>query len=368
MDGTGPPTDALALGQRVVAVLEAGARTATYKLATLSALVGFCVGHLPADPAAALDVPIDALAERVIDLYWPQVRPFDGHRLRQSSQPKARILTAVEVLRGAANAGGVVGLSIARLRMHDLYREAVAEVALTLAQQPLYRLQRLPGGRGEPFLYDDSWLHSGITRAAIARHGGVIRLFPGVAAALARLSGLLTPTLEILWVQDVRRYNAFLDEDVPDIAGHLFGRDRVSLAKPRVALREAFGTQCFYCATSLSDGNPVDHVLPWSRVPLDGLANLVLACGGCNTDKRDSLPALAHTERALSRDRTVLEQLAADIGWPTQYDRTLAAARGLYRSSPPGTPTWQGRSRTGTWDTVFPPGWVVSTVPETGFT
>lgn len=34
----------------------------------------------------------------------------------------------------------------------------------------------------------------------------------------------------------------------------------------------------------------------------------------------------------------------------------------------PGTPTWQGRSRTGTWDTVFPPGWVVSTVPETGFT
>ena len=67
MDGTGPPTDPLALGQRVVAVLETGARTATYKLAVLSALVGFCVEHLPADPAAALDVRIDALAERVID-------------------------------------------------------------------------------------------------------------------------------------------------------------------------------------------------------------------------------------------------------------------------------------------------------------
>ena len=38
----------LALGQRVVAVLETGLRTATYKLATLMALVDHCIEYLPA--------------------------------------------------------------------------------------------------------------------------------------------------------------------------------------------------------------------------------------------------------------------------------------------------------------------------------
>ncbi len=31
--------------------------------------------------------------------------------------------------------------------------------------------------------------------------------------------------------------------------------------------------------------NPVDHLLPWSRLGIDGLANLVLACGRCNSSK-----------------------------------------------------------------------------------
>ena len=42
--------DPLALGQRVVAVLETGLRTATYKLATLMALVDHSVEYLPDNP------------------------------------------------------------------------------------------------------------------------------------------------------------------------------------------------------------------------------------------------------------------------------------------------------------------------------
>jgi hypothetical protein len=41
------PADPLLLGQRVVAILETGLRTATYKLATLTALVDHCIEHLP---------------------------------------------------------------------------------------------------------------------------------------------------------------------------------------------------------------------------------------------------------------------------------------------------------------------------------
>jgi hypothetical protein len=50
---TSGAVDPLALGQRVVAVLETGARTARYKLATLMALIDYSVEHLPAARGAS---------------------------------------------------------------------------------------------------------------------------------------------------------------------------------------------------------------------------------------------------------------------------------------------------------------------------
>lgn len=50
--------DPLLLGQRVLAILETGLRTATYKLATLSAVIDHCVENLPEQPDATLAVPI----------------------------------------------------------------------------------------------------------------------------------------------------------------------------------------------------------------------------------------------------------------------------------------------------------------------
>ena len=75
------PADPLLLGQRVVAILETGLRTATYKLATLTALIDHWVENWPTNPADSLQVTIPALAHRVLEIYWQQVRPFDGHAL-----------------------------------------------------------------------------------------------------------------------------------------------------------------------------------------------------------------------------------------------------------------------------------------------
>jgi 5-methylcytosine-specific restriction endonuclease McrA len=97
--------------------------------------------------------------------------------------------------------------------------------------------------------------------------------------------------------------NRFLDQDVPDVAGHLFGRERIALAAVREPLKEAFGARCFYCESALTADNPIDHVLPWSLVGIDGLANLVPACRRCNTDKWYYLPAPSILDRALGRDR-----------------------------------------------------------------
>jgi hypothetical protein len=64
------------MGERIVAILEHGQRQSTYKLAALSALIEYCVAHVPDEPGATLDVPIEALADEVMRLYWQQVLPF----------------------------------------------------------------------------------------------------------------------------------------------------------------------------------------------------------------------------------------------------------------------------------------------------
>ena len=209
--------DPLLLGQRVVAILETGVRVATYKLATLMALIDHCIENLPAQPTDRLAVPIPDLAHRVLQLCWRQVRPFEGHDLRQSSGEKERIPRAARALRAATTASS---LSVAMTAAPEVYQSSIDEIGLCLAQQPLYRLQRLPGSdTNDPFLFDDSFLHPNVSRRTLRAHGDAVVLMPGVAAGLARLAGLLKPALEIMWVDDVRRLNKFLTAEVPDIAG-----------------------------------------------------------------------------------------------------------------------------------------------------
>jgi hypothetical protein len=207
MGGDAP--DPLLLGQRVVAIFETGRRTATYKLATLMALIEYCIENMPGLTNDVLRVPVPDLAHRVLELYWEQVRPFEGYELRQSTQPRARILIAANMLREAARIDrSRASVDIARPRAPDPYRNAIEEITLCLAQQPLYRLQKLSGSStSDPFLYDDSFLHDQVSRSTLRAHGDAIELKSGVAHGLARLAGLLKPALQIMWVDDVRRMN-----------------------------------------------------------------------------------------------------------------------------------------------------------------
>ncbi|AFM15611.1 hypothetical protein Mycch_0794 [Mycolicibacterium chubuense NBB4] len=355
-------TDPLLLGQRVLAILEHGQRDATYKLATLMALIEHSLENLPAGPDDPLTVPIPELAHRVLALYWHQVRPFEGHELAQRrTGSRTRIIDATKALREVARAGNSrLSLELASGRAPAAYTEAIERIALALIKQPLPRLQKLPGAsRNDPFLYDDSFLGENVSRSSVRAHGDAIVLRPGVATALARLAGLLKPALEMMWVEDVRRMNKFLESDVPDVAGHLFGRERTALAAVRGPYKETFGPHCFYCSAHLPADNPIDHVLPWSLVGIDGLANLVLACRRCNGDKSNALPAMALVDRALSDTRlSALDDIATQLQWPTQRERVVAAARGIYRGQPPGVPTWSGYKHSERLDITFSSWWI----------
>lgn len=343
-DMSAPGSDPLALGQKLVSVLDEGLRTATYKLATLIALLDFAVENVPRNADAAVDVDLDNLAERVIANYWRPVRDLDGHYLKQSSNRVARIPDAVRELKtlAARRTGSDPTLEFVRRFHAEPYRAAVATVRQTLVTQPLYRLQRVRGERShECFLYDDTWLSDKVSARQLAAHDHKITLFPGVCTTLARLSSLLRPALQISWLDDVRRHNPFLQRDVPDLASHHFGADRVSLERARGALSENFGARCFYCDAATT--HHVDHVLPWSRVGLDGLTNLVLACAACNLNKSQLLPDPYIVVRALDRGQETLTAIADSISWPSQYERVESAARGLYSTQPAGTPLWVGR-------------------------
>jgi hypothetical protein len=352
--------DPLLLGQRVVAILETGQRDATYKLATLMALIEHCIENLPDRADDTLEVLIPDLAHRVLSIYWQQVRPFEGHDLVQRrTGAKSRIINATKELRAPGGIGDRgLSLDVAVMRNPQAYEKAIDKIVMALAKQPLPRLQKLPGSAvSDPFLYDDSFLGENVSRSSLRAHGDAIVLKPGVAHGLARLAGLLKPALEIMWVEDVRRMNKFLDAEVPDVAGHLFGRERTALAAVRGPFKEAFGPHCFYCGTHLPDNNPIDHVLPWSLVGIDGLSNLVLACARCNGDKSSALPAVTIVDRVLGRERDVLEQIAAELQWPTQRDRVVAAASGIFRGQPAGVPTWSGYKRSERLDIRFLPSW-----------
>jgi hypothetical protein len=359
---TGDSVDPLRLGQQVVTILETGLRTATYKLATLMALIDYCIEHVPSRPDDTLPVAIPELAHRVLEIYWPQVRPFQGQILSQmKGAPRAKIPNAVRQLRaqsGIADANLPVG--IAMMRVPDAYESALDEISVCLAGEPLRRLQRVGGAaETDPFLYDDAFLQTPTSSARRVREY-VIELKPGVAHGLARLAGLLKPALEVMWVDDVRRMNKFIYDDVPDVAGHLFGRERINLARVHGPFKEAFGPHCFYCRAHLPNSNPIDHVLPWSLVGLDGLANLVLSCVRCNSDKSNALPTVSIMDRVLLDDtrRGQLEQIASEIQWPTQHNRVAAAATGIYSVQPAGVPTWSGYNQIDRLDIGFPPAWV----------
>lgn len=143
--------------------------------------------RVPDDRDASLEVPLDELTDRVIELYWPQTRPLswnENRPLRQASEG-SEILDAIAGFREAAKAGPNKLLADARRDApDDAYARAFRKVKRTLVRYPLRLLQRVPGG-SDTFLYDDKWIQENPTRDVIDQSGNVIRLRPGVAFTLA---------------------------------------------------------------------------------------------------------------------------------------------------------------------------------------
>jgi hypothetical protein len=341
-----PDRGAIAFAEKLLTVLDEGRKTATYKCAVLIGLMDLCLERSSTTGAPPRSIPTRSLAEKVIELYWSHVREFPGTSpavLKQNSgRRQTEILQAIERFVTRVVGSPAVTLARARREAPDGYEKLVRDVEWKLAEMPLPKLQRV-GCVATEFLYRIAW-DDGVTRREFTAPGCDRSIhFVGEAGDhLVRLSGLLRPVIQSEWARLVARFNP---ETVPEaqLEKFLFGIDRASTAAIRGDLEELQTGRCFYCDSRLSDAFEVDHFIPWSRHPDNGLDNLVAADRGCNAAKRDHLASADHVARWL--ERTALHK--ADLGaiaernkWERQPDRTVSAARSIYLRLPSDAMLW----------------------------
>src|SRR5690349_20741553 len=139
-----------ALAGRVLELLDRGAFAATYKYAVLLSLLDLSFEQSLRNGVPPPMVTTRQLAEKVIELYWPQVRvhPGSSRILRQNNGNQARILSSI--LEFQRHGEPHPSLWRAKHRDAQRFNALVDEVEWTLIQMPLPKLQRV-GNQYAPF-------------------------------------------------------------------------------------------------------------------------------------------------------------------------------------------------------------------------
>ena len=346
--------------EQVLQILDEGSTVATYKFAVLLALLDVCIEATDQHGEPPVSVTTRQLADKVIELYWRQARPWGGDKplplLRQNASKGLEIVARVHEFRAQVERDAGVTAPVVRARLLDPqgWRRLLDDVEWKLIEMPIPKLQRVRG-QSANWLYAISWddgVHAPTASQVrayqrnpmLGTFDNQLRLMPGVGFALTRLHGLLRPFIQQQWAAKVASLNALEEARLPQF---LFGSERISLEPVRAGLVELQKGLCFYCSGKLGKGlTHVDHFLPWARHPDDALANLVAADQLCNENKRDYLA----NHRLVGRWRTRLEaqatglgQVGAALDWEVGQSRVLGAARAIYLPLPDDSRVWAGR-------------------------
>ncbi len=292
------PAEAIRLLDGIQRLLRDSSYTTTYKFALLHALCDLSLELEPHENS----VPLAVVAERVVELYWAQPRPFEGLiTLKQATGKPATALSLVR--RWSRTHKG----KLTDARASDRLPTYAQQMLKVLRKDVLRRLQP----SGERLLYE--WPPTDAS----------LRLLPGVAPTLRRFHGLLTDMIQLRWTAFVERVN-------PDVAGsdalraHLFGVPREALRCVVEPMWELQGGRCFYSPkTRLTrDSVDVDHFLPWSLTRNNSVGNLVLCTSRTNREKSDELwsDERPRWERRNVEQAQPLAEIAMTTGLPWNPD------------------------------------------------
>jgi len=347
------------LAEKILALLDEGRFTATYKYAVLLAILDLALEKTSRTGAAPEMLVTREVAEKVLEIYWPHTIPYsldgEGQVLLQNAGragAQARIITEISTFRATCGRPSSQ-LIHARVSAPDLYERLVRDVEWTLIEMPFPRLQQFGHGY-ERFLYAIDW-DRGVRQGAVRAYqrgepsdfDNRIHLLPGVGEHLVLLNGLLRPLIHREWARAVAQLNGLEESRLEQF---LFGTPRIALEAVRPGLVEIQAVRCFYCEEGIGHGRRgdpvVDHFIPWARYPNNALENLVVAHDRCNSQKRDFLAAADHVQkwrRRISLDSDIasdLSTLAAELRWDSAPGRSLGVARGIYLNLPEDVPLW----------------------------
>lgn len=347
----GAERGALGIAESVIELLDEGRYQATYKYALLVALLDLCMECTSRTGIPPQAVTTRQVADKIVELYWPHATPYEGKRvLRQGGgrDSQAKIVGAIVKFRGGHAQDPDVPVFRARHEHPDRFERLVCFVEWKLIEMPIPRLQKL-GREENRFLYDYAW-NADVKQGEVSAYqreqtgssfNNQLLLQPGVAEHLVRLNGLLRPLLHREWARKVTSLNNLAEAKLD---AFLFGATRVALNPVRAPLSSLQDDRCFYCDGRLkTDAPDVDHFIPWTRYPDNGIHNLVVAHAPCNNHKRAFLAAASHVERWAERSRLQsdeLEAIAADAGWAGDFQRSRGVAVSIYSRLPQDAHLW----------------------------
>lgn len=150
---------ALQFGERLIALLDGGRFTATYKFAVLIALTDRCLELVDSEGRPPDTLSGKSVGQRVFELYWPQARPLGGRSVRQSSQP-GDVVSQIERFKETHRVPARSPLARVRATHPQAVAELEQDVIVTVIRMPLSKLQRFGSGASaveDRFIYDFGW-------------------------------------------------------------------------------------------------------------------------------------------------------------------------------------------------------------------
>ena len=343
---------AIRFAEKLLALLDEGQFVATYKYAVLLGLLDLSLENVGRRGEPPEILTTHQLADKVIEIYWSHAMPFGtgetaGVLLQNAGRTgaQAEIVRAIQDFRLRTAARHATG-SLVQLRQLAAadFERLRARVEWKLIQMPLPRVQVIGNVRDE-FLYTIGW-DPAVRRSEVRAYqqgrastfDNRIQLRPGAGGYLIQFNSFLRPLIHRQWAAMVARLNR-LEE--ARLERFLFGSTRNRLDAVRPGLLELQRGNCFYCRARLRGRSDVDHFVPWSRYPEDGLANLVLAHDRCNQAKRDFLPATEHVVRWADRLADGgLVVLQDQLRWQAAVEEMRGIARGIYLRLPADAVLW----------------------------
>lgn len=347
--------DAIAFAERVLTLLDEGVYNTTYKFSVLLGLMDLVIEQSSSDGVLSTIITTKQLAIKVIEIYWHQTAYFDsiGGVPLQGKSGQAKIISDILAFRSFTQFSSLFS---SKSKYPKKYSALINKVEKSIIEMPLPRVQYF-GNQENRFIYDLAWSKENpinLKQVTLYQRGekstfdNRIMLLPNVADYLFSLNGLLRPLIQRMWAQEVARINK-LEES--RLEGFLFSSKRAPAAKIAAPLREIQNDRCFYCAHRFATTDKkkpvVDHFIPWSRYPNDGLSNYVLAHSECNCSKSDHLPSVEHFSQWMDRnhDRELMldmETLAKDNFWDLRQKESVTIAKNIYLRLKPELELWSG--------------------------